>query len=66
MKKSDFYFDLPERLIAQHPLEQRDASRLMVLDRRDGSVTHISAICWSMFSRATAWCSTIPALFRRG
>ena len=40
MKKSDFYFDLPERLIAQHPLEQRDASRLMVLDRRDGSVTH--------------------------
>ena len=40
MKKSDFYFDLPERLIAQHPLEQRDASRLMVLDRRDDSVTH--------------------------
>ena len=39
MKKSDFYFDLPERLIAQHPLEQRDASRLMVLDRRDGSGT---------------------------
>ena len=33
MKKSEFYFDLPERLIAQHPLEQRDASRLMVLDR---------------------------------
>ena len=40
MKKSDFYFDLPERLIAQHPLEQRDASRMMVLDRKDGSVTH--------------------------
>ena len=40
MKKSDFYFDLPERLIAQHPLDQRDASRLMVLDRSDGSVTH--------------------------
>ena len=40
MKKSDFYFDLPERLIAQHPLEQRDASRLMVLDRKDGSVAH--------------------------
>ena len=38
MKKSDFYFDLPERLIAQHPLEQRDASRMMVLDRKDGSV----------------------------
>ena len=40
MKKSDFYFDLPERLIAQHPLEQRDASRLMVLNRTDGSVKH--------------------------
>ena len=40
MKKSDFYFDLPERLIAQHPLEQRDASRMMVLDRKAGSVTH--------------------------
>lgn len=40
MKKSDFYFDLPERLIAQHPLEQRDASRLLVLDRADGSVSH--------------------------
>lgn len=40
MKKSDFYFDLPERLIAQHPLAQRDASRLLVLDRADGSVSH--------------------------
>lgn len=40
MKKSDFYFDLPTELIAQHPLEQRDASRLLVLDRADGSVTH--------------------------
>lgn len=40
MKKSDFYFDLPERLIAQHPLEQRDSSRLLVLDRATGGVTH--------------------------
>ncbi len=40
MKTSDFYFDLPERLIAQHPLEQRDASRLLVLNRTDGSVLH--------------------------
>ena len=40
MKKSDFYFDLPERLIAQHPLEQRDSSRLLVVDRRSGSLSH--------------------------
>ncbi len=40
MKKSDFYFDLPQELIAQHPLEQRDSSRLLVLDRKDGSVKH--------------------------
>lgn len=40
MKTSDFYYDLPEELIAQTPLERRDASRLMVLDRRTGEVTH--------------------------
>ncbi len=40
MKKSDFYFELPEELIAQHPLKERDASRLMVLNRKDGSVRH--------------------------
>ncbi len=37
---SDFYYDLPEELIAQHPAEQRDHSRLMVLDRADGSLLH--------------------------
>ncbi len=40
MKKSDFYFDLPEELIAQTPIEKRDASRLLVLDKDTGSVTH--------------------------
>lgn len=40
MKKSDFYFDLPEELIAQTPLSQRDHSRLMVLSRENGEVTH--------------------------
>mgnify|MGYP000449982739 CR=1 FL=1 len=40
MKKSDFYFDLPEELIAQTPLERRDASRLLTLDKTTGAVEH--------------------------
>ena len=40
MKTSDFGYDLPEELIAQTPLQQRDSSRLMVLDRKTGHVTH--------------------------
>ena len=39
-RTKDFYYDLPEELIAQTPLEQRDTSRLMVLDRKTGEVTH--------------------------
>lgn len=40
LKTHDFYYDLPEELIAQTPLERRDASRLMTLDRKTGEVTH--------------------------
>lgn len=40
MKKSDFYFDLPQELIAQDPLKDRAASRLLVLDRKTGDVSH--------------------------
>jgi len=40
MKTHDFYYDLPEELIAQTPLQKRDSSRLMVLDRVTGEVTH--------------------------
>ena len=40
LKTSDFYYDLPEELIAQHPCAVRDSSRLMVLDREKGTVTH--------------------------
>ena len=40
MKTSDFNFDLPEELIAQDPLEDRSSSRLMVLDKETGQVTH--------------------------
>lgn len=40
MKVKDFYFDLPEELIAQHPLEKRDESKLMVLDKNTGAIEH--------------------------
>ena len=40
MKTSDFYFDLPQELIAQDPLEDRSSSRLMVLDRKTGEIEH--------------------------
>lgn len=40
MKTHDFYFDLPEELIAQTPLQQRDASRLLKLDKTTGTVEH--------------------------
>lgn len=40
MKKSDFYYFLPEELIAQTPIEPRDASRLLVLDKNTGNMTH--------------------------
>ena len=40
MKKSDFWFDLPQELIAQTPLERRDGSRLLHLDKASGAVEH--------------------------
>ena len=40
MRTKDFYFDLPEELIAQTPIVQRDASRLLVLDKEDGAWEH--------------------------
>ena len=40
MKTSDFYYDLPQELIAQTPIEPRDQSRLMVVDKNTGEVTH--------------------------
>ena len=41
MKTSDFYFDLPPELIAQTPLERRDASRLLALDKTTGETRHL-------------------------
>ena len=40
MKTSDFYYDLPEELIAQDPLEDRSGSRLLVLDKETGEIKH--------------------------
>lgn len=40
MKTSDFYYDLPEELIAQDPLEDRSSSRLMILDKETGKTEH--------------------------
>ncbi len=40
MLKSDYYFELPQELIAQDPLEERTSSRLLVLDKRTGAVSH--------------------------
>ncbi len=40
MNKSDFFYELPPELIAQVPLERRDASRLLCLDRRSGEIEH--------------------------
>ncbi len=40
MKTSDFYYDLPPELIAQTPLEPRDSSRLLALDRKNGDIAH--------------------------
>lgn len=40
LQKSDFFYDLPEELIAQTPAEKRDCSRLMVIDRNSGEITH--------------------------
>ena len=41
LKKSDFYFDLPEELIAQDPLEDRSSSRLLKLNKDTGAVEHL-------------------------
>ena len=40
MKVTDFDYELPEELIAQHPLEKRDECRLMVLDRKNKQLEH--------------------------
>lgn len=49
MDVKDFYYDLPQELIAQDPLEDRSSSRLMVLDKATGEVdTAILRILWTI------------------
>ena len=40
LKTSDFFYELPDELIAQHPAEKRDESRLLVIDRQSGELEH--------------------------
>ena len=40
MKTSDFFYELPEELIAQTPAEPRDSSRLLIYDRKNKTITH--------------------------
>ena len=52
MNTNDFDFDLPEELIAQTPLEKRDASKLLILDRKQGnSKTVILMPFWMNWSQ---------------
>lgn len=67
MKTSDFYFDLPQELIAQDPLEDRSASRLLVLDKKTGAMEHRHFYnIVDYLQPATAWSSTIRRSSRHG
>jgi S-adenosylmethionine:tRNA ribosyltransferase-isomerase len=49
LKTSDFDYDLPQELIAQHPPAERDAARMLVLDRSSGAVTHSTVMALPQF-----------------
>ena len=54
--KSDFYFDLPEELIAQDPLEDRSSSWLLLLDKiREKCPIRFFGMCWNIFMREIVW-----------
>lgn len=53
MKTSEFDYPLPAELIAQHPLQRRDSARMMLVDRGDGSIRHMTV-------------ADLPAVLRRG
>ena len=47
MDLHDFYYDLPEELIAQDPLSDRSSSRLMVLDKNTGAIEHRISVSYT-------------------
>ena len=54
-KTSDFWYELPEELIAQTPLQQRDSSRLLVLDRESGAIAHRKLLPWPIRPQEWHW-----------
>lgn len=67
LRTADFDYELPQELIAQHPTEKRDASRLMVLNRQTHTVEHRHFSDLTDYLRpGTCWWSTIPRSFPRG
>ena len=59
MKKSDFYYELPEELIAQTPLEKRDSSRLLHLDKETGAMEHRHFYDLPQYLRAGDWLEVV-------
>lgn len=56
MKVTDFDYELQEELIAQHPVEPRDTSRLMLLDKVTGEVAHKDHFMTSLMNYPTMMC----------
>ena len=66
MRTSDFYYELPQELIAQDPLEDRSSSRLMHLSMADGSIEHRHfRDILDYLNEVILWLSMIPRLFRQ-
>ena len=73
MQVSDFNYDLPQELIAQTPMEPRDHSRLLVVDKETGKMEHRHFYDLPNYLRPDDllvflmiyWCLTIPELFPR-
>ena len=60
MRTNDFYYELPEELIAQDPLKDRTSSRLLALNRYTGEYDHKTfKEINKYFKKAIAWCLTI-------